>query len=505
MNNLVEFQNVCLKFGEIEALKNVSFTLYPGKVCTIMGENGSGKSSMMKVLSGVYTKTSGEVLVDGEPVKLGSVYDAHRLGIRMIFHEVQLLDNFTVLDNIFLGHEVEYPNSPFINQRLQENMTQSVLEFLECNIDPKTPVSSLNLLQKRLVEIAKAVVFGVRLLILDEITVSFTSNDKDAIFRVLNRLKGLGVSIVFISHRMEHIVEISDRIIVMRGGEIVEERDVTEDKIDVGDVLIKMAGKDYFNRYPKTKNRLGKVVLEAKNLKSQSGYVRRANFVVHKGEIVGIAGLQGMGKTTLARLLSGVEAPTDGEILLDGYPIGGESTSQFVRRGIAYLSEDNNANLMMDMDVKYNITLSDIFSTLRGYFVNRKQDIDVAEYFIKHMHLKDISHNSMVGTLSRGNQQKVALSKWIQSRARVLVFNQPSANLDSASKIELYNLMNKMSSSGTSIVMASSDLSELMGMCERIYVMYEGMIVKEIREKEKSSLLILEYASGKLRDESSTC
>jgi len=500
MNRFVEFQNVCLRFGEVEVLKNVSFELYPGEVCTIMGENGSGKSSMMKILSGAYIKDSGRILVDGEEQALGTVYNAQKLGIHMIYHETQLLDDFSVQDNIFLGHEIVHPDVPFVYRTRQFNTAKQVLDFLGRDIDPNALVSSLNHLEKRIVEIAKAIVLGVRVLILDEVTAFFSDDDKDAIFAPVNKLKELGVAVVFISHRMEHIQEISDRIIVMRGGEIVQKCLVEDGHIDAEEVLIAMAGKDYFNRYPKTKARLGKVVLEGRNLQSQSGFVHRANVYVRKGEIVGIAGLQGMGKTSLTRLISGVEPIADGEILLDGYPIGRENTTQFVRRGIAYLSESNNANLLMEMDVKYNISLSNIFSSLRNNFVNRKEDIDVAEYFIQHLHLKNISHSSTVGDLSRGTQQKVALSKWIQSKARVLVLNQPSANLDSASKIELYNLINKLASKGTAIVMASSDLSELMGMCDRIYVMYNGMIVKEIKENEKSSLLILQYASGKLRD-----
>ena len=496
-NALVEFRNVNLSFGEVNVLKDISFSMYSGEVCAFMGENGSGKSSMMKILSGAYEKTDGEILFEGKETHIKSVHDAQSLGIHMIYHDVQLVNNFTVCENVFLGHEIEYLNLPFVNKKQQAEMLEKIMACLQSGISPGALVSGLNTMEKRFVEIAKAIILGARVLIFDETAATFNAADKEKLFGVIRYLCQQGVAIAFISHRMDHVLEISDRIIIVREGMVVDQKNLKENKANVDDILLKMAGEDYLNRYPKTGVKLGKTVLEARGIGSVGGFVHDATLYLRRSEIVGIAGLQGTGKTTLARLISGVEPIASGEILLDGYPIGACSTSEFVHKGIVYISEDNNVNLFMEMDVKSNILLLDVGRRLKVAF---KEAAQIAQYFIDHLSINNTTHNSKAKTLSRGTQKKVTLAKWIQASMRVLVLNQPTANLDSTSKIELYNVLNKLAQKETSIIMASSDLSELMGMCDRIYVMYNGTIVKEITGAEKSSLLILEYASGKLHD-----
>lgn len=490
---LVEMLNISKQFDGQLALKNANFSIRKGEVCSILGENAAGKTTLMKILAGVYSQDSGTILFEGREITLGSPIISQKYGIRMIFQEPQLVDFFTVEKNIFIGKEHCYKHLPFINKKYQIGKAREILNYLQAQIDVNTPVEELTFSQKKMVEIAKALLSDVKLLILDEVTASFTDPEIETFIDTINKLKSSGLAIVFISHKLEEVLKVSDRIVIIRDGETVEE---TTNKQDTDAIIEKMAGVDYLNRYPKSKAKKGRKILELKKVSNSINTVKNVDFYLRSGEIVGIAGLQGAGKTSLARLLAGAEPAASGEIRVYDQPVVFKKPYIAVKKGIAFLSEQNATNLNMMRDTPYNITLSNLNRVMKRQFIIPRLVADITKYYVKHLNIKINDLKAEVRFLSRGTQQKVAISKWLHANANILVMDEPSMNLDINSKVELYNIMNKLSHNGKGIVIASSDLPELIGMCDRIYVLYNGNVVAELCAEEANSIRILKYASG---------
>jgi ABC-type sugar transport system ATPase subunit len=489
----IDMQEISKSFEGQLVINTANFSIQSGEVCSILGENGAGKTTLMKILAGVYAMDRGAILVNGEKVNIDSVIDSQKLGIRMIFQEPQLIDFFTAEENIFIGNEERYKNVPFINKRQQTQKAKEIFEYLQFNIDVNTPVEELSFSQKKMVEIAKALMFNVKVLVLDEVTASFTDPEIQNLFRIIRKLKQAGVAIVFISHRIEDAVVISDRIAIMRDGRIVDDN---AKESEISKIIEKMAGEDYVNRYPKTRARKGKTILELRNVSNEMGTVKNANLYLRRGEIVGVAGLQGAGKSSLIKLMAGVEPVSGGQIYLNGEPVTFKNPHHAIKEGLVFLSEDYNLNLNLYMNTPFNITLGNLDRVKNFLLISSKKVKEATGFFIRHLNIKVMNPKQPIRYLSRGTQQKVALSKWLYANANIFIMDEPSMNLDIGSKVELYNIMNQLSHKGKALVVASSDLRELIGMCDRIYVMFSGVIVAELNADEANSIRILEYASG---------
>jgi len=350
-----------------------------------------------------------------------------------------------------------------------------------------------------MVEIAKALLMDVSVLILDEVTAYFTEEETQKLFKNLEMLKDKGLAIIFISHKIEEVLRISDRIVILRDGASTEEspRWIKEDS---NALFEKMAGEDYINRYPKTKAKKGSKILELKKVGNELNTVRDISLYLRSGEIIGFAGLQGAGKSSLMKLLAGIEEMKAGQMLISGKPVALRNPSQAVKNGIAYFSEDNECNLNMLMNTPYNITLSNLDCVKRLFMISSRLKENVTKFFVKHLNMSIPDRRMQVRYLSRGTQQKVAISKWLYADAQILIMDEPSASLDINSKVELYNILNKLSQKGKGIILASSDFRELIGMCDRIYVLLEGRIVSELNAEEANTILILRSASGETQE-----
>ncbi|BDF57971.1 ribose import ATP-binding protein RbsA [Christensenellaceae bacterium] len=497
---IIEMKNISLTLDTNSVLSDANFYLKEGEICSILGENGAGKSTLMKVLAGNYPRYSGEIFFDGQAESVDSIIKAQKHGVRMIHQESQLINEFNVEQNIFSGNEICYPGLPFINKKLQKQKAREILDFLQADIDIHAPVEELNIAQKKMVEIARSLVYSVKVLILDEVTASFTSYDREILFEIIHKLKAQGIAVVFISHKIDEVLAIAERLVIMRDGKTVETKTIENNSvyIDVDHILLEMAGDDYINRYPKTKAKHGNILMKMHGVSNAQGTVTDASLYIREGEIIGVAGLVGAGKSSLAKLIAGVEPVARGEYYYKGKPMQTCRLDQFVKNGIIYLAKDCAANLIVKQDVQYNMSLTSLEQFTHAALLNHKEVQQNARYYIDKLDLKRVTPNTTVKWLSRGTQQKVALSKWLRADASLMVLDEPSISLDIASKVELYNILNKIAHSGKAIFMMSSDLTELIGMCDRIYVMFSGQVVAELNAKEANSVRILQYASGKL-------
>jgi len=493
----IEMKNICKQFNGQHVLKNAHFSIQRGEVCSILGENGAGKTTLMKILAGVISQDSGQIFFDEEEIPPGSIAACRKRGIYMIFQEPKLIRSFSVEKNLFLGNEIRIKNTPIINKKLHYMKAKELLDYLKADIDVNAPIGELSHAQRKIVEIAKALLLDVQVLILDEVTAPFSDTDLKNFFTVIETLKNDGVAVVFISHNIEEVIQNSDRIIILRDGETVEEKPQNLKK-DVNLLIEKMAGEDYVNRYPKTRAKKGKKILELQNVSSKKRTIRNADLYLRTGEIVGFAGLRGAGKTTLAKMISGIEPIAEGRMLYNNQSVSFKLPYHAIKKGIAYFSEYNERNIHMLMDAPANITISNLNGVKRLFYVCRKLVIDVTHYFLKHLNFQIPDERLEAQFLSRGTQQKLAISKWLFANANVLVMDEPSLNLDIKSKVELYNIMNRLSHKGKSIIIASSDLRELLGMCDRIYVFRAGKIVAELNSKDANSVQLLKFALGNI-------
>jgi len=478
-------------FPGVHALDNARFELRAGEVHALVGENGAGKSTLMKVLTGIYQKDGGTVTVMGKPVDISSAREAQALGISIIHQELNLMKDLSVAENIYIGREPM--NGILLNKRRQNAMTRELLASLNIDLKPETLIKNLTVARQQMVEIAKALSYeGTRILIMDEPSAALTEKEIADLFRFIRDLRDRGVGIIYISHRMNELRDITDRITVMRDGQYVGT--VRTADSTMGQIISMMVGRVIYEE-PKSHSNVAPdapVVLEVKNLLSTQ--VNNASFALRKGEILGIAGLMGAGRTELARLISGADKRISGEILVNGQPVPIQTPRDAVESGIGYLSEDRKQyGLCLGLSVANNVSLPSLDLFCRGPVVDDRKIRQTSNEYKERIDIRTPTVETSVISLSGGNQQKVVISKWLVRDCDILIFDEPTRGIDVGAKNEIYKLMNQLAAEGKSIIMISSELPELLRMSDRIAVMCEGELtgILDISEATQEKIMTL--------------
>lgn len=482
-------------FPGVKALDNVDITAYGGEVTALMGENGAGKSTLMKILSGVYQKDEGKVFIDGVEAHIKGIKSAEEYGVTIIHQEMSVLNNLTVAENIFLGNEKFHKFTGKINKKELVERSKLFLDQIGANINPNTLVSSLNVGEKQMVEIAKALTKNARVIIMDEPTTALTEVETKNLFKVIDSLKKKGIAIIYISHRMEEIFAICDRVEVLRDGKYAGNaliKDIDNDKL-----ISMMVGRKIEDQFPYREAKSGKDILEVMNLNANVG-IKDISFNVKEGEILGIAGLMGSGRTEVAKTIFGEYKKTSGSIKIKGKEVNIKNIQEAIDNGICYLSEDRKKEgCVLSLSVAENM----ILSNLKKYeskimSIDKNKAIKDVDYYIDKIKIKTPNRDQLIKNLSGGNQQKVILAKWLMLSPEVLIIDEPTRGIDVGAKKEIYELLNELKASGKAIIMISSDLPEVLGISDRILVMSEGRISGELKREEASQESIMKLAVG---------
>ncbi|PGY10696.1 multiple monosaccharide ABC transporter ATP-binding protein [Bacillus sp. AFS031507] len=499
---ILEMRNITKEFPGVKALQNVNLKIKEGEIHALCGENGAGKSTLMKVLSGVYPHGSytGDILFDGKVCKFKDIKQSEELGIVIIHQELALIPYLSIAENIFLGNE--QAKNGIINWNETVLRTRELLTKVGLHESPNTKIAELGVGKQQLTEIAKALSKNVKLLILDEPTAALNEHDSENLLNLLLEFKKQGMSAIIISHKLNEISKVADSITILRDGQTVETLDMKVDKISEDRIIKGMVGRELTNRYPKRDAKIGNTIFEVKNwnvfheMHTNQKLIDNVNIHIRKGEIVGIAGLMGAGRTELAMSIFGKSygKKITGQIYKDSKEIHLNNVSQAIEHGIAYVSEDRKVNglILMD-DIKQNITLASLNKITNKFVINKNQEIIESEKFREKLKIKTPSIHQKTGNLSGGNQQKVVLSKWIFSEPDILILDEPTRGIDVGAKYEIYTIINQLATDGKGILVISSELPEILGICDRVYVMNEGRITGEVLKEEATQERIMKY------------
>ncbi len=492
MTPVLEMHGITKQYPGVLALDAVDFTLNAGEVHCLVGENGAGKSTLMKILSGALSKDAGSITIAGGEADIDSPRAAQALGIGMIYQDFKLVPQLSVAENIVLGSEPVLEYSRFIDRHAMLRSSRKALEQLGETLDTTLPVAQLTVAKRQVVEIAKAISRNVRILALDEPTASLTDHEIANLFATIRRLKAAGVGVIYISHRLEEIFDIGDRVTVLRDGKVVTACAIAD--ADRRSLIRWMVGRELEQEFPKADLKRGEEILRIEGLSSPR--LRGINLSLYRGEILGLAGLVGAGRTELARTLFGADPVTAGKVFLAGKELHPRSPSDAIRSGIALLTEDRNRyGLIMQMNVRENISLANLSELLRGPLVSRTKEISLARKFIDELRIKPPNAEMRVEQLSGGNRQKVILARWLNTKAKVLIFDEPTAGIDVGVKYEIYTLINRLAQEGIGVIVISSDLPELLGICDRIAVMCEGSLTGVLDRREATQETVMSLAT----------
>lgn len=495
MTPILKLENIQKSFPGVRALHNMQIELLKGELLAVCGENGAGKSTLMKVITGVYRADAGNIYLEGQRVTIKEPNDAYSKGIAIIFQETSLFKDLTVLENLFVGHEPMKKIGPFnrVDYDAMRKKAQEIFDFLGVEIDLDVIVDKLGVATKQMVEIAKAMTYGAKILILDEPTAALTNKEVRALFSTIARLKEQGISMIYISHRMEEIFELADRVTVIRDGEYVNTAKINE--VNEAKLISWMVGREMSNIYPKEEIPLGDVIFEAKNI-SKKGLLDNISFSLRKNEILGVAGLAGAGRTELAECICGLMPHEEGEVILDGKLLSIAEYKDAVKEKLVYASEDRKkSGLVLAMSIMENTTMSILNSISKKSFINFKKERDITYQYMQELKVKAPTRDFVVENLSGGNQQKVLLAKALAAKPKVLILDEPTRGVDVGAKYEIYKIIGDLAASGVSIIMISSDMPELLGMSDRILVIKQGKLVWEVnRGPDMNQEKILEKA-----------
>ena len=492
---LLEMRNIVKTFPGVKAVDNVSLRVRPGTVHALCGENGAGKSTLMKILAGEHKLDDGEIIFDGKKVEIHTTQDAFNVGISTVYQELNLVPEMTIAENMFLGREPKQKNGLFVDTNYVNEQTKKYLKDVGLDhFSPRTKLNNLSVSAQQMVEIAKGITRGSKLIILDEPTSAITDAEVATLFKLINDLKAKGITFIYISHKMDEIFEITDDVTVMRDGTYVDTKLTSE--IDEKGLVSLMVGRELTHLFPKTDVEIGDVVFEAMNLKRE-GKFQDVSFQIRQGEILGISGLMGAGRTEVARAIFGLDPLDEGEMFLEGLPYEVKKPIDAIRHGIAYVPEDRKEiGLCLGRPILENISLASLEMFSNKGFLNTKYEREEAEEISKQLRTKTHSLDVPAQTLSGGNQQKVVLSKWLIRPLKVLILDEPTRGIDVGAKSEIHKLMCKFAAKGMAVIMISSELPEILGMSDRILVMHEGKFKGELSREEATQERIMTLATG---------
>ncbi|MCL5073432.1 MAG: sugar ABC transporter ATP-binding protein [Actinobacteria bacterium] len=498
METLIKFENIGKEFPGVIALENVSFEIKKGEVLGLVGENGAGKSTLVNILAGSFPDYKGKVIFNGQEVRINTPHIAEKLGICTVFQEPTIVLPLDVATNVFLGKEPGLGKFKFIlNKRLRIKETQRILdEQVKIKINARALTRDLSISERQVIGILKGLVSKAEIFILDKTSSSLTRSEINNLFRIIRDLKANYKTIVFISHRLDEVFEISDRITVLRDGHHIITKNTKEYTYE--DLINSMVGRKIESRYPRTETYSKDVLLEVKNL-SKIGEFQEINFNLHKGEVLGLAGVLGAGRTNVVKTIFGDNKSTSGSILVDGKEVRIRGPQEAIKLGIGLLTEDRrNESLIIILDVLRNIIMSKVDKILNYKFVNFRKARKYSLEYVKKLEIKTPSLEQRVEFLSGGNQQKVVLSKWLFADSRILILDEPTKGIDVGAKFEIYKIINQLSENGVGILLISSEIPELLGLCHNIVVMHEGKQMKTLENKNLTQDKILSLALGEI-------
>jgi ribose transport system ATP-binding protein len=502
---VLELIDICKSYPGVQALSHVNLSVAAGEVVGLIGENGAGKSTLMRILGGVTTPTSGMIRLRGEAKNDLTVSEAIRCGIAFVHQELNLFDNLDVSANIFFGREPRrFGLLHLIDTATIRSRTQPLLDRLGADFKPDTLVSDLSLAQRQLVEIAKALSLGAEIVIMDEPTSSLTLTETNRLLEVVAELKASGVSVIFITHRLQEIEQCADRVVALRDGAMagmLQRADIDHDRM-----IRLMIGRDLKALYTAPKAAPGEEVLAVRDVRTTTYPDRQVNLSLRRGEIVGLAGLVGSGRTELARTIFGIDRPVDGTIQLQGHPLTIRSPRDAIAHGIYLIPEDRKrAGLILEDDITNNISLPNLENFATAYLVDRDREETTAKQQTRRLNIRTPSVTTVTGTLSGGNQQKVVLAKWLAMSPNVMLFDEPTRGIDVGAKSEIYSLIRALSDAGVAVLMISSDMEEVVGVSDRILVMHEGQISGELGREQFSEHNVMQLAVGKAMNSDQPC
>jgi ribose transport system ATP-binding protein len=490
VSSLLEMRGITKRFPGVVALDGVDFELEKGEVHVLLGENGAGKSTLIKMLSGAYQPDEGEILLNGEPVSISSATDAQERGISTIYQEFNLVPQLTVAENIFLGRQPR--RFGVVDRRKMQEEARKLLERMKVLVDPSALISNLGVAQKQMVEIAKALSLNARILIMDEPTASLSGQEVERLFEIVRGLKEEEVGVIFISHHLEEVAEIGDRVTVLRDGKMVDRVPASTDHREF---VRMMVGRSIEDQFPRRQSEVGEVLLEVKNL-SREGILEDVSFEVRAGEVVGMAGIVGAGRTELARAIFGADPIDSGEVWMRGERMRLGEPREAKDRSIGFVTEDRQGQgVVPPLSVAENLGLASLEQNVRAGLVDRGEQRKRAGKMVEDLNIRTPGLEQEVRYLSGGNQQKVVIGKWLLAGSQVLIMDEPTRGIDVGAKVEIYELMNELTENGAGILMISSDLPEILGMSDRILVMSSGRITGELLADEANGENVMELAT----------
>jgi ABC-type sugar transport system ATPase subunit len=490
--NALEMRHIKKSFSGVQALRDVSFELRAGEVHALLGENGAGKSTLMKILGGIYHADEGEILINDECVVIDSVSRAQQYGISIIHQELALVSEMTVAENIFLGREET--RGGFVSFKTMNERARELLETFELRIEPDAKMASLTIAQQQMVEIIKSLSFNARILVMDEPTSSLSEKDVEFLFKTIRKLKANNVGIVYISHRMNELYAITDRITVLRDGEYIGVKETASVNID--ELIAMMVGRTLTHYYTRTYSPPGETILEAQNL-SDGKLLKNISFAVRKGEILGFAGLVGSGRSEIMKCIFGIDRICEGRVFIDGKEVSIKTPDDAMRYGIALVPESRKTEALFGaQSVMFNITIEALREFIRVAAVNHTREESITQSYVDMMRIKTPAYNQIIANLSGGNQQKAIIGRQLATHPRVLILDEPTRGVDVAAKAEIYAIMNELAKNGLAIIMISSELPEIINMSDRVIVMCEGTIARTLERDALTQEEIMRYATA---------